>query len=267
MRFARALVLPVVVLGLIAFGATYDVPGPPEPRLSAGEVAWLSSFRDWAAAPLAERCGHPLDAAPTGRLGDVRDDLFGACREEEPSERLTRSRQARGELASLLVDRRPLPVSGELVGSSRVEPTLGAAVTQLAGRRPVEVRCWSQADWQVVRAEEAALTGTRAGVPAFWLPSERSLNLQGVDCGPLVLLARGLQPRARARRADLALALWAVAAAAESASARPCVAPATLATALGASGRYAVGLATWARAELGPLLPPPSRRCRTSRPS
>jgi hypothetical protein len=267
MRFARGLVLPVVVVGLIAFGATYDVPRPPEPRLAAGELTWLASFRDWAAAPLAERCGRELATAPTDRLGDIRDDLLGACRELEPRERLTRSREARGELTSLLVDRRPLPVSGELVGSSRIEPTLGAALTALAGGRPVEVRCWSQADWRIVRAEEAALTGTQAGLPAFWLPSTRTLNLQGVDCGPLVLLARGLEPRARARRADLALALWVVTAAAEAASARPCVAPATLATALGASGRYAVGLATWARAELGPLLPPPSRRCRTSRPS
>jgi hypothetical protein len=267
MRFARLLVLPVAVAGLIAFGATYDVPGPPEPRLSAGELAWLASFRDWAAEPLAERCGRMLAAAPSDRLDDARDDLLGACREREPRERLTQARQARGELTSLLVDRRPLPVSGELVGSSRIEPKLGAAMTELAGGRPVEVRCWSQADWQVVRAEEAALTGTRAGLPFFWLPSARSLNLQGVDCGPLALLARGLQPRTRARRADLALALWAAAAAAESASARPCVPPAVLATALGASGRYAVGLVAGARAELGPLLPPPSRRCTTSRPS
>ena len=267
MRFARWLVLPVVVVGLIAFGATYDVPGPPEPRLSAGELAWLAAFRGWAAAPLAQRCGRTLAAAPTDRLGDLRHDLLGACREQDPRERRLRSREARGGLTSLLVDRRPLPVSGEPVGSSRIEPRLGAAVSSLAGGRPVEVRCWSQADWQVVRAEEAALTGTRVRVPSFWLPSVRSLNLQGVDCGPLVLFARGLQPRARARRADLALALWAVAAAAESASARPCVPPAVLATALGVNGRYAVGLATWARAELAPLLPPPSRRCRTSRPS
>ena len=63
MRFARLLVLPVAVAGLIVFGATYDVPGPPEPRLSAGELAWLASFRDWAAEPLAERCGRTLAAA------------------------------------------------------------------------------------------------------------------------------------------------------------------------------------------------------------
>jgi hypothetical protein len=266
MRFAW-LVLPVVVVGLIAFGATYDVPGPPEPRLSAGELTWLASFRQWSASPPAERCRRSPAEAPTDRLADVRADLLAACREREPSERLARSREVRGELTSLLVDRRPLPVSGEPVGSSRIEPTLGAAVTKLAGGRPVEVRCWSQADWQVVRAEESALTGTRADVPSFWLPSTRTLNLQGVDCGPLVLLAGGLQPRSRARRADLALALWGAAAAAESASARPCVPPAVLATALGASGRYAVGLVAWARAELAPLLPLPSRRCRTSRPS
>ena len=267
MRVLRLLVLPVVVVALLAFGASYDLPAPPEPRLSGPELGWIAAFRDWAAAPLAERCGRLLAKAPSDRLGRVRSDLLSACREELPRNRKLRSREARGRLVALLVDRRPLPTSGELVGSSRIEPTLGAALTALAGNRPVHVRCWSQADWHVVRAEESALTGARPAVTSFWLPSTRTLNLQGVDCGPLVLLARGEQPQARARRTDAALALWAAAGAAESVSRQPCVAPAGLATTLGVGARFAVGLAAWARAELGPLLPAPSRRCRTSRPS
>jgi hypothetical protein len=185
-----------------------------------------------------------------------------------PARALARFRAARRRLAAELRDRRPLPVSGGLVGTSRIEPRLGSALTSLAAaRRPVEVRCWSQADWRAVRAEEGALTGVSPGRPFRWLPVERSLQLQGVHCGPLVRLAAGDRPRSRGRRADLALSLWVAAAAAESFSARPCVRPAEVATALGTGGRYAVSLVAAARADLGPVLPAPSRRCRTSRPS
>lgn len=266
MRFLRLLLLPAVVAGLLLFGATYDVPGPPPPRLSAAELAWIDGVRGWLDAPPPGRCAVRLATAPSGRLDDVRGDLLDACGEQEPERALERSREARGRLAAELVDRRPLPVSAELVGTSRIEPRLSAAVTRLAGGRPVEVRCWSQSDWRVVLAEEAALTGVRRPRESFWLPGERSLHVQGVHCGPLVRLALGVQPRSRARRADLAVALWAGAAAAESA-ARRCVPPAVFATAVGAAGRYAVGLVRWARRELGPLVPSPSRRCTTSRPS
>ena len=267
MRLLRLLALPVLVVALLAFGATYDVPEPPPPRLSAAELGWIAGLRVWLASPLPGRCRAEPAAAPTGRLGDARDALVDACRETVTARMLARSREARAGLAALLLDRRPLPVSGELVGSSRIEPTLGAALGALAGGRPVTVRCWSQADWRVVRAEEAALTGAPGAVASFWLPSTRTLNLQGVDCGPLILLARGQQPRTPARRTDSALALWVAAEAAEAVSRQPCVAPEGLATTLGVGARYAVGLAAWARGELGPLLPPPSRRCRTSRPS
>ena len=267
MRIVRLLVLPVLVAALVAFGWAYDLPQPPPGPLSAAELRWISGVRGWLAAPLPARCGQALATAPTGRLARVRGDLRGACDETVPARAVERSRQARRRLASELRDRKPLPVNGELVGTSRIEPRLGATMTRLAGGRRVEVRCWSQADWRAVAAEEAALTGARLGRQFFWLPAERSLQLQGVHCGPLVRLAGGERPRARGRRADLSVALWVAAGAAESFSRRPCVPPAVLATSLGSPGSYAVDLVGAARAELAPLLPPASRRCRTSRPS
>ena len=266
MRLIRLLALPAVVAGLLVFGATYDVPEPPPPRLSGVELAWIGALRGWLRTPLPERCRAEPVAAPTGRLDDVRDDFVAACRETEPARMLARSRDARARLAAQLLDRRSLAVSGGLVGTSRVEPRLSAVMTRLAGGRPVEVRCWSQADWRSVRAEEEALTGARPSA-WYWLPRERLLQLQGVDCGPLVLLARGGPPSARGRRTDLALSLWTAAAAAEAFSRQACVTPAVLATSLGAPRGEAVDLVRWARAELAPLLPGPSRRCRTSRPS
>ena len=126
----------------------------------------------------------------------------------------------------------------------------------------MEVRCWAQSDWRWVLAEEAALTGASRRREAIWLPGERSLQLQGVHCGPLVQLALGRQPRRRPQRVDLALALWTVAGAA-----RPCVLPGRLATVLGAPRRYVVGLERFATGELAPLLPPVADRCAVSRPT
>jgi hypothetical protein len=266
-RILRLLALPAVVAGLVAFGWTYDVPQAPPGSLSTTELGWIGGLRDWLATPLPARCGTAIAEAPTGRLGRIRDLLRDACEEAAPARRLERTREARRRLAAELRDRRTLPVSGELVGASRIEPRLGEAMTQLAAGRRVEVRCWSQADWHAVLAEEAALTGAPPARVFLWLPAERSLQLQGVHCGPLVRLALGERPRARGRRADLAVALWVAATAAESFSRRPCVPPAVLATALGSPGRFAVELVSAARAELGPLLTAPSRRCRTSRPS
>ncbi len=260
--------LPGLVAALVAFGWAYDLPQPPPGPLSETELGWIAGVRVWLATPLPARCREPLPEAPSGRLDRVAEDFRSACDETVPARALERSREARRRLAAELRDRRPLPVSGRLVGTSRIEPRLGAAMTALAaGGRRVEVRCWSQADWRAVVAEEAALTGAPSGRSFVWLPSERSLQLQGVDCGPLVRLAAGDRPRSGGRRVDLALALWVATAAAESFSARPCVPPAVLATALGANGRYAVDLVAAARSDLAPVLPPPSRRCRTSRPS
>jgi hypothetical protein len=267
MRVARALVLPAIIAGLIAFGVTYDVPGPPPPPLSAAELGWVGQAREWLREPLPGRCSDSLGAAPTDRLDDIRAAFLAACDETDPARALARSREARARLASELRTRRELAAQTGLVARSRVEPRLGEAMTVLAGGRPVEVRCWAQADWRAVRAEETALAGGPLEIDSFWLPQARSLHLQGVHCGPLVRLALGQQPRARGRRVDLSLALWTVAAAAERLSARPCVPPARLAMLLGATRGYAVGLVRFARRELDPVLPPASRRCRTSRPS
>src|SRR5215203_1842194 len=184
MRVVKALVLPLVVVALIAFGATYDLPQPPPGPLDAAELRWIAHARDWLAVAVPARCDEELAAAPTDRLEDVRDDLRAACETTDPARARAGFRAARSRLAATLRDRRPLPLSGALVGTSRIEPRLGAAITRLAGGRVVEVRCWSQADWRDVLAEEAALTGLRATRAAVWLPRERSLQLQGTDCGP-----------------------------------------------------------------------------------
>lgn len=267
MRVVRALALPAIVAGLLVFGLTYPVPRPPPPPLSAAELGWVATVRDWLRAPPEVRCARSLPAPPSSRLAAAGDGFADACVETDPVARIERSRQARAELVSVLADRRDLPVAAGLVGSSRIEPRLGEALTSISGMGPVQVRCWAQADWRVVQAEESALTGMRSRGDAFWLRGERALQLQSLTCGPLVRLAHGAQPRARGARADLAVSLWTVAAAAEQVSRRPCVPPARVAMLLGAPRGYAVGLVRFANRELRPVLPSASRRCTTSRPS
>jgi hypothetical protein len=265
MRFVRVAALPVFVGALLLFGWTYDVPGPPEPPLSDAEIGWVAAASGWLREPATERCAEPVAEPPSERLGGLAGDLRAACGADDRREAFD---EAAAQLAGELRSRRELQEEGGLSARSRVEPVLGEAFTVLGGSRPVEVRCWTQADWRGVRAEESALAG--APPPATdWLfvPERRAIQLQGVHCGPLVRLALGEQPRGRGRRADLALALWTAAAAAESVSLRPCVPPARLALVLGAARPYAVALARFAWRELRPALPAPSRRCTTSRPS
>jgi hypothetical protein len=265
MRVVRMLILPAVIAALILFGWAYDVPEPPPGPLSQTELGWIAHVREWLREPHPRRCAFPLADAPTGRLDDVAEAFRDACEEPVRARALARSREARALLAAELRDRRALRVTAGLVGASRIEPRLGRALTRLAGGRPVQVRCWAQSDWRQVQAEEAVLTGVRRRGEYFWLPRERSLHLQGIHCGPLVRLGRGVQPQARAARADLALALWTVAAAAEHVSLRPCVPPARLALVLGAPQAYGFGLMRFARRELEPILPLPGRRCRMAR--
>jgi hypothetical protein len=254
MRIVRALALPAAAAALVVFGWTYDVPGPPPPPLSPAEVGWVAVVRDWLRSPPRERCREPLAVAPSERLGRVADGFADACREEEPGRAAELVADARERLVAELRDRRDLVVEGGLSGRSRIEPRLGEALTTLGDGGPVEVRCWTQADWRGVLTEEAALTGAPARREAIWLPGERSLQLQGVHCGPLVQLALGRQPRRRAPRVDLALALWTIAR-----SAKPCVLPSRLAAALGAPRGYVLGLVRFAYRELGPILPSLSR--------
>ena len=92
MRVVRALLLPGIVAGLIAFGWTYDVPGPPPPPLSAAELGWVRQVRDWLGEPLPGRCAGALADAPTGRLDMIRRRFRDACYEADPAVALIRSR-------------------------------------------------------------------------------------------------------------------------------------------------------------------------------
>src|SRR5687767_7282188 len=60
---------------------------------------------------------------------------------------------------------RSLPVRTGLTDVSRIEPNLGRVASRIAGRK-VEVRCWSEDDWEVVSAEWQAINGRKEWWPA-----------------------------------------------------------------------------------------------------
>jgi hypothetical protein len=67
---------------------------------------------------------------------------------------------------------RPLPVIAGNSSRSRIEPRFGRVASALA-RKPVEIRCWSQADWIRLLREEKAYTKHRI--------DEDTLGFAGID--------------------------------------------------------------------------------------
>ena len=82
----------------------------------------------------------------------------------------------------------PLPAIAAPSDQSRVEPTLGRVASALAGR-PVEVRCWSAADWPKVTVLDPVETGGFADL------ATGTVNLPPNVCAPLDTLAYGSSHR------------------------------------------------------------------------
>ena len=82
----------------------------------------------------------------------------------------------------------PLPAIAAPSDQSRIEPTLGRVASALAGR-PVEVRCWSAADWPKVTVLDPVETGGFADL------ATETVNLPPNVCAPLDTLAYGSSHR------------------------------------------------------------------------
>jgi hypothetical protein len=168
-----------------------------------------------AALAVAGGCSADLrgevGAPPTQRLRPAMTALEGACahlRRFQDAIRLAvaqgrsdlvrdaQAEAARGGRLLLKADSglppgevRPLPVIGGDATASRIEPRFGKVASWLAGK-PVEVRCWSHADWPRLLREEQAYT-RRIGddtVGFAGIDGDR-LNLAPDVCDGLVDLA------------------------------------------------------------------------------
>jgi hypothetical protein len=86
---------------------------------------------------------------------------------------------------------RSLPVRTGLSDDSRIEPTLSRMASRIAGRS-VQVRCWSEDDWEAVSAEWRALTGARHWWAAGFADTNSfRAHLSHHVCRPLALFTYG----------------------------------------------------------------------------
>ena len=165
-------------------------------------------------------------------------------------------------------DDRALPTIAGRSSVSRIEPRFSGAASTLAGK-PVEVRCWNQADWSGLDDEWRASTGT--GLLAMKGYTRKSqpgtMHLSPLVCARLVAFtyskARPTKRNVRAQE-DLAVALGVLAHEAQHSAGILDEATAEcyglqrvrpLARTLGASRDYAAFMARVAWKQLYPLLP------------
>jgi hypothetical protein len=86
---------------------------------------------------------------------------------------------------------RSLPVRTGLSDASRIEPTLTQMASRIARRR-VQVRCWSERDWEVVSAEWEKVTDQEHWWAAgFADTSSYRAHLAPQVCRPLALFTYG----------------------------------------------------------------------------
>ncbi len=83
---------------------------------------------------------------------------------------------------------RLLPRRGGVTIESRVEPRLSAAATAFVGK-PVDVRCWSPADWKVVVPEEHAFYGSGLGIDLVGFAQPGVTNRSEIHLAPDVCYA------------------------------------------------------------------------------
>jgi hypothetical protein len=177
----------------------------------------------------ADRFGREVGEAPSSRLGRVAESALAGCREfaraaeaesrafvEDPGPLLLSSEDAlaRGNRLWLVADDRleallawnaPLPVLSGAPSESRIEPRLGRVAAMLASR-PVQIRCWSEADWPAVFAEWNAYSTGRDIPVGFVASFDRGrVNLAPEICSVLADFLYGAgAPRSETGKLDLA---------------------------------------------------------------
>lgn len=190
---------------------------------------------DEAVAPLREchkRFDDRVGAAPTTRLEAVQKlalqgcaDFQRAARAESrafdgpPGELLLESEgaiargnrvwiEAERKLESVFAWNRPVPTVTGDVAVSRIEPRFSQVASTLANR-PVQVRCWSRAEWDDVHGEWQAFTADDHASIGFVASFDRGrLSLAPDICGLLAGLAYGdARPRGGEKQLDLAEAV------------------------------------------------------------
>ena len=165
------------LLGPLSTCSSFGTKVPPAPpRYAPAEEATLGACRVVESLPrLGERMLGGDDRAAV--------DLGTAVERA-----LSQAGDAQEALRVRLSFNRPLPRRGGVTTESRVEPRLSAAATAFVGK-PVDVRCWSPADWKVVVPEEHAFYGSGLGIDLVGFAQPGVTNRSEVHLAPDVCYA------------------------------------------------------------------------------
>ena len=189
-------------------------------RIAGGAPGTRADYDD-AVAPVRtcrERFDDRVGNAPTARLAAVQKLALRACTDFQHAARAasrafvgapgdalvewgaamsngTRvSFAAQRELERLFAWNRPLPVRTGEADTSRVEPRFSRVASTLASR-PVQVRCWSRADWPGVLEERRAFTAHKHPPIGFVASFDSGrLSLAPDICGHLAAFVYGGDP-------------------------------------------------------------------------
>ena len=114
--------------------------------------------------------------------------------------------QGFGAIQRNLLANRPLPRSEKLVNGSRIDVALSRIASRLSDE-PVEIRCWSPAEWKRVSAEWAGYLGM-PDLSGFAAPESSRASLHPEVCRLLTKFrSDGTVPEALGERSDLADAI------------------------------------------------------------
>jgi hypothetical protein len=202
-------VIVLLLAAIVAAGAYGAAVWQSRPDAIESEVEWLEEELAWARrvnqairddALRADDCVAP-DAgdAPNERLEGVARGLRERCN------RAARDGNATpfdlwGEFDGALFWAQPLP-RARFEDDSSVDPRISATASSLAGR-PIEARCWSDADWRSVERAAILLANFSrewqlAGIAA---PDRSTIHLAPIVCYPLTAFAyTPFSPRANER--------------------------------------------------------------------
>jgi len=157
---------------------------------------------------LRRACTHfqRFHAAITLAIGLRQNSEIGTARAEE---KLAAGFLLRADQMLTPGEVRALPVIAGEAEQSRVEPRFGRIASALAGK-PVEVRCWSRADWSQLMREESTFTHGQLGSDtlAFAGIGRTRINLGPAVCDGLTELAyKRMRPTDEAGQLFLASAV------------------------------------------------------------
>ncbi len=216
-----------VVLALVAAGCMGGEAAPDVGPLTGVELGWIRAYSAWAievndsesdaASPAAAReCEDRFDrigAPPSARLEPAADVAADVCPLlSEPGTRrraLDLVEEADELVLPFMRDEQPLALGTGATVESRADVRLSAEASDVIGDA-VEVRCWSEPDWERIVEEDNAWNDeseSHVDLVGWTAPDVDRIHLVLDACNTIALTDSDLATKARSERVDAADAI------------------------------------------------------------